>query len=358
MGCMFGSYYSRYFFKLDEQQREQYYTTLCFAQLLFGFIELLFILIGFGIYAHFQKIEFPVFPYALLSFTSIIFNNSFNFLLLNYKLRKDAKSFFKISVYNIVISVALIFLFVVILKMGALGRIMATFFATLIFGITVFLKLYSKLVFDKNIIIDAMKFCWPLMIAGSMNYFFTGIDRVMLLSLNDTTTLGLYNIAAAIAGYLVLFQNSISQTFQPDIFKAVAENNKAKICKVLVGLNLLYTIPVVAFIIMAPLVMKILTFGRYTEAYHFARILALQNITSGLYYSLSSLLIAYGYSKVTLINKILGTIVSIIMFKFLIDTYGFYGAAWGQVSAFFIMSLISFSYISYKLIKKNKTKGN
>jgi len=354
MGWMFTSYYSSVHFKIGGGQRKKCYATLCSAQLVFGAVELIVILIGFAFYARLQNIEFPFFPYAILSFTSILFTNTFNFLLLIHKLKRDAKKFFNISVCNAAVGVALILLFVVIMKMGALGKILATFVTAMVFGGFAFLKLSNKLAFDTKIIRDAMTFSWPLMIAASMEYFFKGIDLAMLLRLNDTKTLGLYTIAVTMVGYLTIFQNSIQQTFQPDIFQAVAENNKAKICKVLAGINLLYTLPVLVFILSAPLIFKVLTSGRYTEAYHFGRIIVLQQLTAGFYYSLSTLLTAYGYTKITLMNKILGTLLSILLFKVLINTYGFYGAAWGRVFAYVGVSLISFSYLSVKFLQGNK----
>jgi len=356
MGWMFTSYYSSVHFKLEEEDREKCYASLCTAQVVFGAAELFIILLGFAVYARVQHIEFPFFPYAVLSFTSILFTNTFNFLLLIFRLQRDARRFFKITVCNAGVGVALIILFVVVMKMGALGKILATFVTTLFFGGFAFLKLSNRFVFEPKIVKDAMAFSWPLMIAASMEYFFKGIDLAMLLDQNDTQTLGLYTVALSIVGYLAVFQSSIQQTFQPDIFEAVAENNKGKICRLVAGINLLYTIPVLAFILGAPLIFDVLTSGRYTEAYHFARIMVLQYITAGLYYSLSNILTAYGYTRVTLMNKVIGTLVSILLFKVLIANYGFFGAAWGRVLAFVGMSLISFSFLIVKILKRDHPK--
>ena len=74
LSFMFGQYYSRMFFKIDHKKRDKLHSTLFSSQFIFGSIELIFILIGFSIYAHLQNIEFPVFPYALLSFSTIFLN--------------------------------------------------------------------------------------------------------------------------------------------------------------------------------------------------------------------------------------------------------------------------------------------
>ena len=87
------------------------------------------------------------------------------------------------------------------------------------------------------------------------------------------------------------------------------------------------------------------TFGRFTDAAPFSRILALRNISSGIYFSISSVIIGYGWSRITLYNKLIGSVIAFIMFRVLISNFGFYGAAWGQVFSFLIMSLISMIFI-------------
>ena len=174
----------------------------------------------------------------------------------------------------------------------------------------------------------------------------------MLEQTGDQHTLGLYNVAIAVSAHLSLIYVAFANTFQPDIFQAVASNNKKRIVKILGGLNVINAVPIILFIIFAPIIIKIITYGRYVDASAFARILALRNITSCFYFSISSLIIAYGYSKVALSNKVVGAILCLIMYKFIIDRYGFWGAAWGQVFSFLIMSVLSTMYIIYKL--KNK----
>ncbi len=87
------------------------------------------------------------------------------------------------------------------------------------------------------------------------------------------------------------------------------------------------------------------TFGRFTDAASFSRNLALRNISSGIYFSISSVIIGYGWSRITLYNKLIGSAIAFIMFRVLISNFGFYGAAWGQVFSFIIMSLISMIFI-------------
>lgn len=352
---MFGQYYARNFFKKKTAfERDELGSKLISAQLVFGFFELLIVLLGFYFYTIIQDIKFPFLPYSVISFSSIIFNSIFTFYLLKLKLRKNAKEFFRVSLYRALILAAFSILLVVIFKLGALGKLSAIFLTSLLFGVYLFPKISRGFKFDIKVAKDALKFCWPLMLAASSGYFLSGFDRALLVNLNNNIELGLYNIALTISGILIIFQTSLQQTFQPDLFKAVAENNKKKLLTIVLGINALNILPIIIFFFFAPFIISVLTAGKFTEAYTYARILAFKNITMGLAYTVTGVLIAYGYNYVSMTSEIGGAIASIFLFKYLIKHYNFYGAAWGQVLTYIPLFLIGIFSV---FIMKRKNIG-
>lgn len=351
---MYGQYYSRNFFKLKtDEERDQLGSDLLSSRLVFNVFELIFILLAFTIYARVQNIEFPVFPYAVITFSTIIFNSIYTFYLLKLKMRKNAKGFFMVSLYHALVLPALSILLVVVFKLGALGKLSAMFLTAFLFTAFLYPKISKGFRLKKDVIVDSLKFCWPLILAASSGYFLRGFDRALLVNINDSVQLGLYNVAITISGFLMIFQTSINNTFQPDIFEAVAQDNKKKLFIVLGGISFLNLIPIIVFVILAPLIFSLLTAGRFTEAYTYARILAFRNITSGMAYSITGVLIAYGYTKISMISEIGGAIISIFLFKYLIGKYQFFGAAWGQVFSYFGIILIALIFIFIKVKNKN-----
>lgn len=347
---MYGQYYARNFFKLKTtEERDKLGSDLLTSRLIFNAFELLFILVAFTIYAKTQNIEFPIFPYAIITFSSIIFNSVYTFYLLTLKMRKKAKQFFMISLYHALVMSGLSLLLVVLLKLGALGKLLALLLTAVIFAGLVLPKLLKKVHFNKELTIDALKFCWPLILAAASGYFLRGFDRALLVNLNDNVQLGLYNVAISISAYLAIFQTSINNTFQPDIFEAVAKNNKKKLITIIGGINLLNLIPIIIFIAFAPFIIKILTAGRFTDAYVYARILALNNISMTLAYTMTGIFIAKGYTFLSMTSEVIGAILSIFMFNILINKYNFYGAAWGQVISYILIFIIGIIvYFIYK----------
>ena len=180
-----------------------------------------------------------------------------------------------------------------------------------------------------------------------------GIDLALLEPLNDIPNMGLYAIAISIAGYLSLFYTALAQTFEPDTYKAVAQYDYKKIGKiVMLIVSILITI-VLVFVILAKPVIAILTANRYTDAYHFARILSIGVISSYLMVAIEGIINAFGFTKICLTNKIISSVIAVFLYIYLINLYGFYGAAWGRVIApllVFITGCVSL------ILLKNKIK--
>ena len=78
------------------------------------------------------------------------------------------------------------------------------------------------------------------------------------------------------------------------------------------------------FIIFAPLLIDLLTAGRYADAYPFARIFAVYNILFAVFSIIENIVIGYGFTKQTLYVKVLGAGLAVgiyyLMIKFLGNT--------------------------------------
>jgi Na+-driven multidrug efflux pump len=122
--------------------------------------------------------------------------------------------------------------------------------------------------------------------------------------------------------------------------------------RVIVTTNVLKIVPVLIFLAAAELVMGILTNYRYLDATGFARIMVFASITRSISFTLSMIIVACGYSKLSLVEKITGSTLVILMYVFLIKKYGFIGAAWGQVLSYAIMSVISIGFLTWLYMNK------
>jgi len=342
------SYYSKNYFLIQEGERQRVVDTLIIAQLLIGFILLFVVLTAFFVYMKIAEVSFQFFPYALLTFLPLFFNCFYSLYLVDLRMKREARKFFNIVLINGIVGAAVAILFVVVLKGGATGRLFATFLTAIPFSFFAVRKLFGSLRFDIHIVKQAISFGWPISLSAILMYFFTGIDRAFLERLGDSYTLGIYNVAAQLTGYLYIFYSAIIHTLDPDIYQAVAEGQKQKLKKIVVLIIILNAIPSLIFILLAEPVVSILTYGRYTASVPYAKILAIKNIPMSICFIISSLNIAYGYARVELVNRLFGAAAGIILFKILIGKYNFFGAAWVQSIAFSVMALIGILVLLYK----------
>jgi len=341
IGFSFLSYYAKEYFNLDEIARKNVLSSILLFQLGFGFISMLILLGSFKLYFEYNNISFPFYPYALLSFLRVFIFNIYSFYILNLRLEKRALSFFKVNVLYVLFNTLLIFIFVVFLHKGALGNMLAILISASGFSIYALFKHVKKIKIDFVVIKDAVNFCWPLIFSAILTYFFTGFDKLLLEKVDNVYVFGLYNVGFKFASYFTIFTLTVNSTFEPDFYQAIATKDKKKLIKIIVLINSIIIIPIVFFLFSSNLVIGFLTNYRYTEAASYARILVLSNITQSISFTLSTIIIALGFSKVSLFEKLIGSIFTVFMYIYLIKHFGFIGAAWGNVLCYFIMSLIS-----------------
>lgn len=332
------NYYTKQYYELAIEERKQLKATLFRALIFFSLVMSLIGLLLLFIYSSYfnSESQIPFLPYALLSMLTLPLMGIYTLTLTEYRMSRESKKFFKLSVTNGVIGVLLALLLVVVFKYGAIGRMTATLLTASILFIYVFIRNIDiwKYPFHKKIFLTAVKFCWPLVIASMLTFFCTGYDKVLLERQGDITSLGIYSVGVTIAGYLSLFSNSINDTFQPDIFESIVKRKFRRCLKFIVMKLTIMSICVIGFAIFAPFIISILTFGRYVDSAPYAIIVAISSVTSMLYYSMSQITVALGYTKITFINKIIGSFISILSFYILITNFGAIGAAWGIVFSY------------------------
>lgn len=338
-------FYNKCFFELDEVNRIKLKATIFKALIVFSGILSVLCLLGIVLYSELfnEDSTIPLFPFVALSVFALPFTGIFSLAQADYRMQRKPSSFFKLTVSYGITQVVFILLLVVMLKWGATGKLLAALLANILYfavSCVIYRNLF-KISFDWSIFKDILKFCWPLTIAALLGFFFNGYDKVFLERLGDNAELGYYTVGVSIAGYITVFQTAISSTFQPDVYESVVRRDKSKLLRVVAMMTGGTTIIVLAFIVFAPFVIDILTAGRYMNSVSYAQIVALSTLTSMIYYSASQIIIALGYTKLTMLNKIISTILAIALFSFLIDKFQFVGAAWGLVG----VNLISASGI-------------
>lgn len=338
-------YYTKCYFEVDDEGRKRLRAMLVQSLIWFSGLITLCCLIGlFGYISIFNKdSSIPFYPYALLSIGALPITGVYSLMLTDLRMSRASGRYLNISLTACFLTTSLTLLFVVVYKYGAFGKLLAPLIANIVFFIYAcfYYRDSFKISYDKQSFMDMVKFCLPLTIAAMLGFFSNGYDRVFLERLGNNTELGYYSVGVSMAAYISVFQSAIGNTFQPDLFQAIAQRNRKQLAKVVVVLVGSTACIVAVFIVAAPLVVKILTAGRYMMSVKYTQIVALSTLTSAMYYTVSQITIALGKSKITLATKIITTLVSVMMFSVLINHYSYMGAAWGLVLSFLVSLVIN-----------------
>lgn len=336
-------YYNKRYFELDQEGRLKLKALLFKAVTAFSFIVSIVCLIT--LYAYIKifnsSIQFAIFPYLAFTVFALPLTGLFNLELADFRMGRDSKSFFKLSVSNGILLVVLNLAFVVIAKWGATGKLLAPLLSNAVVFSYIFIKNRNllKICSSWKDFAEILKFCWPLTIGAMLGYFSSGFDRTYLESLGNVTEYGFYIVGSSIAGYLYTFSTSISSTFQPDIYEAIAKNDNRLLAKTIAIQVSLVSLVVVLFIIFCPLVIRILTAGRYVDSTVYARIISVSTITSSIYYIVNNYTIAKGYPRLYLYTTVISSVLIVLFLPMAIRKFEYVGGAWMVSGSYVILAM-------------------
>lgn len=341
IGFFMVDYYLRHRYTLNQGDLQILKSTIIRLFIYFSGIVSILCLASLFVYVEFSHVSIPFFPYALFTILQAYTGLLFAFKTAEFKIDGNSKAFFRYSVINAAVNAAIALLFVVVIQGGALGKTLGTSCVSFAF-FSYILYTYRKdfkIKFDKSRVIPIIKYSLPLVLAGMLGFFSGGYDRIILEKQGDIYTLGIYSVAVQMSGYLNIFATAIKSTFQPDIYMAIAEKNISKLIKKICVIVTTVSVIVLLFIILAPIIIHILTAGRYDESTELTQILSLSVITSTIYYQISQITYGSGLSNLTLVNKIIGSVLSFLLFAIMVPSYGVLGVAWSVVLCFIIYAV-------------------
>lgn len=336
-------YYNKRYFELDQEGRLKLKALLFKAVTAFSFIVSIVCLIT--LYAYIKifnsSIQFAIFPYLAFTVFALPLTGLYNLELADFRMGRDSKSFFKLSVSNGILLVVLNLAFVVIAKWGATGKLLSPLLSNAVVFSYIFIKNRNLLKIRSSWkdFAEILKFCWPLTIGAMLGYFSSGFDRTYLESLGNVTEYGFYIVGSSIAGYLYTFSTSISSTFQPDIYEAIAKNDNRLLAKTIAIQVSLVSLVVVLFIIFCPLVIRILTAGRYVDSTVYARIISVSTITSSIYYIVNNYTIAKGYPRLYLYTTVISSVLIVLFLPMAIRKFEYVGGAWMVSGSYVILAM-------------------
>lgn len=302
--------------------------------------------LALSLYFNLFDVTFPLMPFIFIVMANLFFERFKTYYLIECRVQKKGLKFFLFNVLQIVINTGFSLYFVISLNGGAVGRMSGILLGVVIIS-TIAMVLFikeKKYIFsihiDKTKVKEALKYCIPLIIGAYAYYPIGNIDRLFLERLGDTKEYGYYSIGLTIAGFAGTFFLALYQSFEPDLYKLIAQQKYKKYILFTLSYTAILAVLCVLFIIFSESVVSFLTSGRYTYASTYANIFIIGIFFMQIGGFFEQLFTAFGATKYVMWRNILMGVFCIIAYYFMIKEFQFYGANITRVitSLFYIVS--------------------
>lgn len=338
-------YYSKRYFEVSEEERYRLKAMLFKALIFFSMAvaAVCLVLLALYIYVFNSDLEFPVFPYLAIMVFAIPFTGIYKLEQTECRMSRDSRGFFRITMAAGLLLVAANLFFVVAVKWGALGKLLAPLAANACVFIYLVIRHreFFRVRFNWSDFRHTLTFCLPLAAGAMLGYFSNGYDRTYLEGLGNITEYGYYIVGAQIAGYLNVFSTAITSTFQPDIYESIARHDRRGLWRTCIMQVGLIAAVIIVFIIACPLIVKLLTAGRYEESTIYARIISVSVVTSAIYYVINNYTIAKGYPRLYLYTTVIGSVLTVAAYPPAVRCSGFIGGASMTGISFVLMAAVN-----------------
>jgi len=346
------SYYMRGYHSHSAKENDHILSSITIFLALANIIFLSINYLGWYIYFHIVKLNFPFSPYLLLIFLNSFITIFVSCLFMYYKMQKKPYKFMWFSIGSSLINICLGLFMVVKLRMGATGKLLSITIANSLVGIIAFFILTKEWIIDWKIIKEAFKLGYPLVLITLISIPVTNLDKIILERINDVVNYSYYTIGMQFSGYLMVMYSSIYQAFEPDIYK-YANTDKRKLVYLALFIFGFATICNLLFTILSGSIIGFLTSYRYTGATKYANIFIWSNLFILITYFLSAVFVAKGKTLSLLGRKVIISVCGLVLLFYSINKWGFIGAATTKVIINFLDCLLMLIF-SYILVKKHR----
>jgi O-antigen/teichoic acid export membrane protein len=330
-------------------ERKEFIGTITISLLVLLTVSFI-LLIVFSTYVSliFKSISF--YPYFVLTIASSFITIFYTIVTSYYQVTEQSKKFILLTISFFFIDVCLTILFVAMFKMGAVGKLFASFIAILIFmPITIIIiKKISTFHFKLKILQGALSYSLPIIPSILSAWVLDLSDRIFIERYCSLSDVGIYSMGYKFAGVLVLLSGGFFTAYTPMFFRIANSDNVVTEKNLLYRINTQFTliILILTFItfILAKDTMRIFIDSKFFESYKI-----LQFTVLGYFFLVLSDILNLSFAQnkkmVTyMFVNIGGAILNLILNWLLIPKYGMFGAAYSTTISFALLFVVKYNF--------------
>lgn len=356
------SYVLRNYFEYkDEEKRKKMLgniVTFIFTfNIIFAIVGGILLYFGFKLFG--VKINF--YPYVTLSLVSNFIEVFAIIPLVICRVQEKALKFISITIGQATISILLSLAYIIVFKMGLVGRYLGILSTNLIFFVVYITIIKQEVIINinKEEVKKALQFSLPLL-PGALSFALLDVsDRLILEKFVSLGDMGIYSIAYTLGFGVNVIINGGYRAFEPTLFKNINEENFIDIFNDIKKKYMFFVISfAMIFIFFSQELLALMTTEKFFVAHKIIPIIVITAIIKGLYVLYSVLVMAKNNTKLQSIAVIVGAFLSIVLNIIFIPKFGIVMAAISGTLGYLAMTLILHrnSYIEFNLVLKKEIK--
>ena len=333
----------------DEHARRRYIGSMWLGMtLIAGGISLALTLFGSDLLSDLVgKVEF--WPYVVLTVWVTFLNTAIIIPKVLMRVREQSSRYVVLVCAESVLLLIAVIVFVVILRMGLLGAVLAMFVQCVLVYVffTVYTLRNSSLPTDWPAIGRSMMFGLPVIVLEAGWWVLDTSDRFILRHYDSARIVALYSVGYALGRLLIMVSTSIDQAWTPFFF-AAATTDDADARRVASYAATYFTLAVGAMGLLIVVFAReaVLVFGgrAYLEAARVTPLIVMASVVQGMFYVPSRGLLLKKKTKVLPYIVVAASATNIGLNFLLIPPFGMMGAAVATLLAYIVAVVITYGF--------------
>lgn len=334
--------------KSDEEKLKRFYGTIITFVLLSGFFFAGLMTLFRNPLSKYVFSGTDFYPVILVCLVALIFNCQHTIYENILRSQQKALKCSVLSVAYFLVTVALNILFVVGFRFGALGVLLATMIASLLYTLFFFADmLYHHTVtfcLDFSLLKEALKYSLPILPHNLATHIAQLISKVLIGGTATLASLGLYTVATQFSLIADTVQTYVHNAYNPWLFEKLNERDDAykasirSIVRMLCGaIGLLF----IGISLFAQDYILLFLDPHYADAWRYVPLAVLVFAIKTMYYFYVSVLFYYkSASRILFLSSVSSSLVNILLSAFMIPRWGAYGSIGADALAMLVRVLI------------------
>lgn len=346
------------YYKFTKEELSHYiFNALLLTILVTAFILIIFFLFHPIIYEFVKVPQYYLLLLVIMAFAATV--TSINLSL--WRLEEQPLKFGIYEILQTIINIGMSLLFVILYKMGWVGRVNGMLIAALSFGLFSFVLLYRrgylKININKFYIKDILYFGLPLIPHALSFWVRSGIDRIYITKLIGESATGLYATGFQFGTLVSFLTLSFNNAFTPYLYKSLSvvdpyelNRNKAKLVKITYYGVVILIVTCVFFTICSNFILTHFFSEKYLQAKEFVLWAILSQTFQGMYLLFVNYIFFVKRTRALASITFFCACLQLILSYLAIKEFGAIGGAYSTVVISFV-NFIAVAFLSNKVYK-------